>query len=129
MYVTEHRQESCSEEPLQFRQFAAQVSSELCKNKLDSHLGRRARADSDSDDLDKTDDDNGAPSFCSLSLLRNIVDTSRLKQKQVQRRCSICGARTSFCCLRCSTATKPISICGTSSANANICLAKHCKKE
>jgi hypothetical protein len=71
-----------------FRNFLAQVSSELYKNKLDSQLGRRARADSDSDDSDQTDDDNEVHTFCSLLFGRSLIQVTGRK-KQIQMRCKM----------------------------------------
>ncbi len=103
---------------LAFADFLGNFAGELAANALVDGRARQV----------EHVDEEPTGGVCSLSLLKDVLDTSHMKGRNVHRRCSVCHEQAYYCCAPCSTGFRPTTICGPGAKRPRSCFAEHSAK-
>ena len=107
---------------LTFKEFVEFAGVDLATNSMyDGSLrGGRSR-DPDGANVDAPPSDP----VCALTHIKDFVETSNKKRKDVHRSCCVCHKHTEWCCRRCSNSNKVIALCNFTAKRDVPCFQRH----
>lgn len=124
MFLLEHPGDE-SHPRLTLRDFVVQVATDLLERGLPEQRLRVSVRDSTTTTENAVDHGN---SLCRSQRMSDVVPRGKKKRKSPIRQCRVCKRDTSMVCGSCSTADKPVAICGPMAKRPKPCIETHAKR-